>query len=106
MTKQEFWKQIANCIESCDYCPVSGAKIINEGCYDNCAKSLEILYEQLTVKEQENLKELVRQQFMDLVYSELSDDADNYRANRIIDAADEYVEEVMRLERESQGGSK
>lgn len=92
MTKQEFWRLVANCIESCDYCPVSVTKIINEGCYHNCAKSLENLYEQLTTKEQENLKELVRQQFMDLVYSELSDDADNYRANRIIDAADEYAD--------------
>ena len=93
MTKQEFWKQIANCIESCDYCPVSVAEIINAGCYNNCAKSLEILYEQLTDKKQ------VRQQFMDLVYSELSDDADNCRANRIIDAADEYADNFR--ERES-----
>ena len=33
-----------------------------------------------------------RKEFMDLVYSELHDDGDNYRANRIIDAADEYVD--------------
>ena len=32
-----------------------------------------------------------REEFMDLVYSELDDDEDNYRANRIIDAADDYV---------------
>ena len=41
-----------------------------------------------------------REIFMTVVYEELSDDSDNCRANRIIDAADEYVEEVMRLERE------
>jgi len=34
---------------------------------------------------------------MAVVYDELSDDSDNRRANRIIDAADEYVEEVMKL---------
>lgn len=44
--------------------------------------------------------EEVREIFMTVVYDELSDDSDNCRANRIIDAADEYVEEVMRLERE------
>ena len=32
---------------------------------------------------------MTRDEFMDLVYAELSDDGDNYRANRIIDAADE-----------------
>jgi hypothetical protein len=42
-----------------------------------------------------------REEFMTVVYNELSDDSDNCRANRIIDAADEYVEEVIRLERES-----
>ena len=45
--------------------------------------------------------EEVREEFMTVVYSELSDDSDNCRANRIIDAADEYVEKVMQLERES-----
>lgn len=43
----------------------------------------------------------VREKFMTVVYDELSDDSDNCRANRIIDAADEYVEEIMRLGRES-----
>lgn len=33
-----------------------------------------------------------RAEFMGVVYDELSDDADNCRANRIIDAADEYTE--------------
>lgn len=47
--------------------------------------------------------EEVRSGFMDIVYAELSDDSDNCRANRIIDAADEYVEEIMRLERDSDG---
>jgi hypothetical protein len=35
---------------------------------------------------------MTREEFMDIVYSELHSDGDNYRANRIIDAADEYVE--------------
>lgn len=33
-----------------------------------------------------------REDFMDIVYNELSDDSDNCRANRIIDAADEYAD--------------
>lgn len=33
-----------------------------------------------------------REDFMHIVYYELSDDADNCRANRIIDAADEYTD--------------
>ena len=32
-----------------------------------------------------------REDFMHIVYNELSDDSDNCRANRIIDAADEYA---------------
>ena len=35
---------------------------------------------------------MTREEFMDLVYDELHSDGDNYRANRIIDAADEYAE--------------
>lgn len=35
---------------------------------------------------------MTREEFMDMVYSELHSDGDNYRANRIIDAADEYAE--------------
>lgn len=34
-----------------------------------------------------------REEFMDIVYDELYSDGDNNRANRIIDAADEYAEE-------------
>lgn len=33
-----------------------------------------------------------REDFMAIVYNELSDDADNNRANRIIDAADMYAD--------------
>ena len=33
-----------------------------------------------------------REDFVDIVYSELESDPDNNRANRIIYAADEYVE--------------
>ena len=36
---------------------------------------------------------MTREEFMDMVYSELHSDGDNCRANRIIDAADEYAEE-------------
>jgi hypothetical protein len=36
---------------------------------------------------------MTREEFMDIVYSELHSDGDNCRANRIIDAADEYAEE-------------
>ena len=36
-----------------------------------------------------------RQDFMDIVYSELHSDGDNNRANRIIDAADEYAESAQ-----------
>lgn len=39
---------------------------------------------------------MTREEFMDIVYSELHSDGDNYRANRIIDAADEYAEEQTR----------
>lgn len=35
---------------------------------------------------------MTREEFMDIVYYELDSDDDNYRANRIIDAADEYAE--------------
>lgn len=34
---------------------------------------------------------MTRDDFMSLVYSELCDDSDNCRANRIIDAADDYA---------------
>lgn len=39
---------------------------------------------------------MTREEFMDIVYSELHSDGDNNRANRIIDAADEYAEEQTR----------
>ena len=35
-----------------------------------------------------------REEFMNLVYSELYSDGDNNRANRIIDAADEMIRSV------------
>jgi hypothetical protein len=40
-------------------------------------------------------KSMDRQEFMDIVYSELESDPDNIRANRIIEAADEYAESVQ-----------
>lgn len=36
-----------------------------------------------------------REDFMDIVYSELESDSDNNRANRIIEAADEYAGSVQ-----------
>ena len=36
---------------------------------------------------------MTRDEFMNVVYKELHSDGDNYRANRIIDAADYYAEE-------------
>ena len=36
---------------------------------------------------------MTRDEFMDVVYDELHSDGDNNRANRIIDAADDYVDE-------------
>jgi len=36
-----------------------------------------------------------RDEFMNFVYDELHSDGDNNRANRIIDAADEYAESMM-----------
>ena len=36
---------------------------------------------------------MTREEFMDIVYYELDSDDDNYRANRIIDAADEYAKD-------------
>lgn len=102
MTKQEFWEYIAEAIYSCNKCPVRFDKERNN-CSAGCAKSLQEAYERL---ERESLNDYgsnnsnARKDFMDIVYDELCDDADNLRANRIIDAADEYVEEVMRLERE------
>ena len=36
-----------------------------------------------------------REDFLDVVYTELVDDLDNNRANRIIEAADEYVESYV-----------
>ncbi len=38
-----------------------------------------------------------RKDFMDIVYDELSDDVDNLRANRIIDAADAYADSFEEL---------
>lgn len=46
---------------------------------------------------------MTREEFMDIVYSELYSDGDNYRANRIIDAADEYALEQTRWISVSEG---
>lgn len=40
-------------------------------------------------------REINREEFMNIVYSELNSDPDNNRANTIIDAADEYVDNTM-----------
>jgi hypothetical protein len=49
---------------------------------------------------------MTREEFMDIVYSELHSDGDNYRANRIIDAADEYAEEKTRWLSVDENGDK
>lgn len=41
-----------------------------------------------------NIEE-ARQDFMDIVYSELESDPDNCRANRIIEVADEYAQSAQ-----------
>jgi len=46
-------------------------------------------------EERNNNMENSREVFMAIVYDELYSDGDNYRANRIIDAADEYVKDTM-----------
>ena len=38
---------------------------------------------------------MTREEFSDLVYDELCDDSDNCRANRIIDAANDYAYDVL-----------
>lgn len=100
MTKQEFWRLIANCIESCGYCPVQ-IEGKTEGCIDNCSESLSHLYERLECKSLNNYgsnNSNARKDFMDIVYDELSDDEDNLRANRIIDAADDYADSFKECE--------
>jgi hypothetical protein len=45
MTKQEFWRLIANQIEQCKYCPIKiGASEVKCGC---CSNALEKFYERL-----------------------------------------------------------
>lgn len=39
---------------------------------------------------------MTRDEFMNVVYKELHSDGDNYRANRIIDAADYYAEDYAK----------
>jgi hypothetical protein len=39
---------------------------------------------------------MTREEFMNIVYSELHSDGDNNRANRIIDAADEYEASIRK----------
>ena len=46
-------------------------------------------------EERNNNMENSREAFMAIVYDELYSDGDNYRANRIIDAADEYVDDTI-----------
>ena len=48
--------------------------------------------------------EEIRQDFMEKVYSELHDDGDNYRANRIIDAFDEAIAEEFERSQDGQRG--
>ena len=59
-------------------------KLINK--WNNRATEAEI-----RAKEYENKSGEARKYFMEIVYDELAGDADNYRANRIIDAFDTYA---------------
>ncbi len=45
MTKQEFWKSIAEAMCSCNKCPARFDKENN--CRDGCAKALQEVYERL-----------------------------------------------------------
>ena len=108
MTLDVFWERIETVMGTlCDECPVKEfAGETKTECICNkvgdCAEGLKRLHKMLQQREREGKMTIdeVREKFMTVVYDELSDDSDNCRANRIIDAADEYVEEVMRLERE------
>ena len=61
-----------------------------DGVYTDCIMRID----QLPAAQAE-IPDDARQAFMNLVYDELYSDGDNNRANRIIDAADEYVEYVL-----------
>ena len=56
---------------------------------------LEPWTEEWTEEKNDNNREVDREEFMNIVYSELDSDPDNNRANRIINAADEYVDATM-----------
>lgn len=58
---------------------------------EQCAELLEFLNE-LKKRRNGGSNSDAREDFMFIVYNELSDDADNNRANRIIDAADVYAD--------------
>ena len=56
---------------------------------------LEPWTEEWTEEKNDDNREVNREEFMNIVYNELNSDLDNNRANRIIDAADEYVDNTM-----------
>lgn len=59
---------------------------------EQCAELLEFLNELKKRRNGGSNNPDAREDFMFIVYDELSDDADNNRANRIIDAADVYAD--------------
>jgi hypothetical protein len=59
---------------------------------EQCAELLEFLNELKKRRNGGSKNSDAREDFMFIVYDELSDDADNNRANRIIDAADVYAD--------------
>jgi hypothetical protein len=59
---------------------------------EQCAELLKFLNELKKRRNGGSKNSDAREDFMFIVYNELSDDADNNRANRIIDAADVYAD--------------
>lgn len=59
---------------------------------EQCAELLEFMNELKKRRNGGSKNSDAREDFMFIVYNELSDDVDNNRANRIIDAADVYAD--------------
>lgn len=66
----------------------------DDGTSENLGYAYALLAALIELKERRNggsNNSNAREDFMHIVYNELSDDTDNCRANRIIDAADNYA---------------
>ena len=78
------------------YCPKCKLKTFSSRVYDNITDNCDRLVEVWNRRAGGIKLAEARDEFMDVVYDELSDDADNCRANRIIDAADEIYSVLHR----------